>query len=150
MTSIPSNSVQLPAATTPLASAAAPAAGGLGKQDFLNLLMAQLKNQDPMAPVDNTAMVAQMAQFSALEATQTLSATQQSSNNLQTVSQAGAMIGKYIQANQSDGTSTTGAVTGVNFTTTAGAVTPTLVVDGQNVDYSTVVEVSSTPITNAG
>src|ERR1043166_2319095 len=100
MTSISSNTVQTPAASTPNAVAAAPTSAGLGKQDFLNLLMAQLKNQDPMKPVDNTAMVAQMAQFSALEATEALSATQQSSNNLQTVSQAGAMIGKYVQANQ--------------------------------------------------
>lgn len=34
--------------------------------DFLSLMTAQLKNQDPFAPVDNTQMVAQMAQFSSL------------------------------------------------------------------------------------
>jgi flagellar basal-body rod modification protein FlgD len=34
--------------------------------DFLTLMTAQLKNQDPFEPVDNTAMVAQMAQFSSL------------------------------------------------------------------------------------
>jgi hypothetical protein len=40
----------------------------LGKDAFLQLLVLQMKNQDPLNPQDNTAMVAQLAQFSALEA----------------------------------------------------------------------------------
>jgi flagellar basal-body rod modification protein FlgD len=40
----------------------------LGKNDFLKLLMAQLANQDPTAPSDNQAFVAQLAQFAGLEA----------------------------------------------------------------------------------
>jgi flagellar basal-body rod modification protein FlgD len=38
----------------------------MGQSDFLTLMTAQLKNQDPFQPVDNTQMVAQMAQFSSL------------------------------------------------------------------------------------
>jgi flagellar basal-body rod modification protein FlgD len=38
----------------------------LGQADFLQLMTAQLKNQDPFNPVDNTQMVAQMAQFSSV------------------------------------------------------------------------------------
>jgi flagellar basal-body rod modification protein FlgD len=38
----------------------------LGQGDFLKLMTAQMKNQDPFDPVDNTQMVAQMAQFSSL------------------------------------------------------------------------------------
>lgn len=38
----------------------------LGQADFLKLMTAQMKNQDPFDPVDNTQMVAQMAQFSSL------------------------------------------------------------------------------------
>jgi flagellar basal-body rod modification protein FlgD len=121
----------------------------LGKQDFLKLLMAQLQNQDPMKPMDDTQMIAQMAQFSALEASQQLNATMQASNNMQTVFQAGALIGKYIQANQTDGTNTTGAVTSVGFTTTNGVTAPTIQVSGKNVDFSTITKVSSTPITTA-
>src|SRR5438445_10506629 len=121
----------------------------LGKQDFLKVLMAQLQNQDPMKPMDDTQMIAQMAQFTALEATQSLQATMQASNNMQTVAQAGGLIGKYVQSNQADGTSILGAVTGVNFTTTDGVTSPTLVVNGTDVDYSSIRKVSTTPIAQA-
>ncbi|HLZ30282.1 MAG TPA: flagellar hook capping FlgD N-terminal domain-containing protein [Chloroflexota bacterium] len=143
------NQTTVPATSATSARAAVPAAGkpALGKDDFLKLLMAQLQNQDPMKPMDDTAMIAQMAQFSALEATQQLNATITQSANVQTVASAGALIGKYVQANLADGSSSMGAVTGVNFTTTAGVVSPTLVIDGKDVDYSTIVKVSSSPIT---
>ncbi|MFP4522751.1 MAG: flagellar hook assembly protein FlgD, partial [Fibrobacterota bacterium] len=44
----------------------------LGKNDFLELLVTQLRYQDPLKPMDNQQFVAQMAQFSALEGTQNL------------------------------------------------------------------------------
>ncbi|GMO56900.1 MAG: flagellar hook assembly protein FlgD [Treponemataceae bacterium] len=41
----------------------------LGKDDFLQLFLVQMKNQDPSNPMDNSQFSAQMAQFSALEQT---------------------------------------------------------------------------------
>lgn len=147
------NSVQVPA-TSARGSTAAPATTAdkskqLGKQDFLKLLMAQLQNQDPMKPMDDTQMIAQMAQFSALEATQSLQQTLQRATNNQTIAQAAALIGKYVQADQADGSTVTGAVTSVDFTSADGVVAPTVIVNNRNVDYSTIRKISSTPIAKA-
>lgn len=45
------------------------ATGGSGSERnlFMTLLVAQLKNQDPLAPQDGTAFVAQLAQFNSLD-----------------------------------------------------------------------------------
>jgi flagellar basal-body rod modification protein FlgD len=40
--------------------------GGMGADDFVKLLTTQLQNQDPTEPVDNSQMLAQLAQFSSL------------------------------------------------------------------------------------
>jgi flagellar basal-body rod modification protein FlgD len=79
LTSISSNNQQSALAA---ASAAAvptlPANKQLGESDFLNLLVTQLKNQDPLKPVDNQEFVAQLAQFSQLQqSTQQVSLLQQ-------------------------------------------------------------------------
>jgi flagellar basal-body rod modification protein FlgD len=57
------------ASTSTDLSSALGSSSTLGEQDFLTLLVAQLKNQDPLSPQDNTAFVAQLAQFSTLQAT---------------------------------------------------------------------------------
>jgi len=48
---------------------------GMGQKDFLTLFTTQLKCQDPLDPVKNEAFVAQLAQFSQLEATTGMSDT---------------------------------------------------------------------------
>ena len=49
-------------------------AGSMGEKDFLKLFTTQLQNQDPLDPVKNEAFVAQLAQFSQLQATTTMRA----------------------------------------------------------------------------
>lgn len=63
-------STQSTSATTP-ASAQSP----LGKEDFLQLLVAQLSAQDPLNPMDSREFSAQLAQFSALEQMTNINAT---------------------------------------------------------------------------
>ena len=71
----------------------------MGKQDFLTLFTAQLKNQNPLDPVKNEAFVAQLAQFSQLEA---LTNMQKSLDSFVTTMSAermlsgAALIGKRI------------------------------------------------------
>ena len=73
----------------------------MGKDEFLKLLIAQLKNQDPLSPMDNTEFTAQMAQFSSLEQLfqvndnlQNLAALSASVSNTQAL----ALIGKEVTA----------------------------------------------------
>jgi flagellar basal-body rod modification protein FlgD len=61
----------------------------MGRDQFLKLLLAQLQNQDPTSPMENTDMMAQMAQFSALEAMQQMAGATNAS-------QAYGMIGKGV------------------------------------------------------
>ena len=63
------------ARTTPTPAVSASSAQTLDQNDFLKLMTAQLNNQDPFEPVDNTQMVAQMAQFSSLAGITEMSST---------------------------------------------------------------------------
>ncbi|WP_051881538.1 flagellar hook capping FlgD N-terminal domain-containing protein [Parvularcula oceani] len=62
-----------PLANAPASSAAAPASGApqAGQPEeltqFLSLLTTQIRNQDPLTPLDSTAFVEQLATFSSLE-----------------------------------------------------------------------------------
>jgi len=64
----------------------------LGKEDFLKLLVTQLKNQDPLSPMDDKEFIAQLAQFSTLEQMQNI-------NNSFNAIRAINLIGKSINAN---------------------------------------------------
>lgn len=66
----------------------------MDKNAFLQLLVAQLKNQDPMEPLKNEQFLAQLAQFSQLEATQNLEKNGTDSANLQ----AAALVGMTVTA----------------------------------------------------
>lgn len=71
----------------------------LDQSDFLKLLTTQLKNQDPLNPIENEAFVAQMAQFSSLsgitEMNTKLGSILDSLNNNQ-LSTATGLVGKYV------------------------------------------------------
>jgi flagellar basal-body rod modification protein FlgD len=89
----------------------------LGKDDFLKLLLAQMQNQDPLNPMDNSQMVAQLAQFSTLEQMQgvndrldTLALAQASANQ----TQASMLVGKSVSYKTSQLTHTSGAPTPIS------------------------------------
>lgn len=65
MTAVSATDPTAPGAATP--TSVANTAATLGKDQFLQLLVAQLKNQDPTSPMDGTQFAAQLAQFSTVE-----------------------------------------------------------------------------------
>ena len=74
----------------------------LGKDDFLNLLITQLQNQDPLNPTDSTEFTAQLAQFSSLEQLSNVNDNLEQLQNYQAAannSQAVSLLGKEITAN---------------------------------------------------
>ena len=78
----------------------------LGKDDFLKLLVTQLRYQDPMKPMDDTQFIAQMAQFSSLEQMQNM-------NTSIETTQATAMIGKSVNWTDDAGQEQSGLVKSV-------------------------------------
>ncbi|CAM3356169.1 flagellar hook assembly protein FlgD [Marinicrinis lubricantis] len=66
----------------------------LGKDEFLQLLVAQLKNQDPTQPVEDREFISQMAQFSSVE--QIMNMSQQLSMMRQSMGISSDLIGKNV------------------------------------------------------
>jgi flagellar basal-body rod modification protein FlgD len=103
--------------TTPGATGAAKTAGPtLGKDDFLKLLVGQLRNQDPMNPSSDTDFIGQMAQFSQLEQTTNMAGTNEKLAAQQEGARAVALLGKSVTyPDATTGVSTTGVVERVEW-----------------------------------
>ncbi len=123
------------ATTTGTASttAAAPSQA-LGQADFLQLLSTQFQNQDPMKPMDDTAFIAQMAQFTSLQQTQTLTQQMTQMRATQDLTTANSYIGRSVTVDAGNGATATGNVTAVD----ASGASPMLVINGQSYALSSV------------
>jgi flagellar basal-body rod modification protein FlgD len=86
----------------------------LGKDDFLKLLVAQLKNQDPANPMDSSQFMGQLAQFSSLEQMTNMAQGIDSLGVSQAVSQGVALIGHQLIYSRADGTTATGVADGIS------------------------------------
>ena len=92
---------------------------GLGSLDsdvFLQLMVAQLRYQNPMEPTDATAMMEQTAQFTTVETLQAIAETQRQIINMSQLNTAMDMVGKQVEAIDSFGAPTEGVVQGIKFT----------------------------------
>lgn len=93
--------MEIQSVATGATSVPAAARSDLGKDAFLQLLVTQLRYQDPLSPMENEAFLAQLAQFSSLEQMQQLNETVESSNLLaQSLnnSAAAGFIGRHVRA----------------------------------------------------
>jgi flagellar basal-body rod modification protein FlgD len=110
---------------------AATDAFGLSFESLLKIVLTQLTYQDPLKPMDNFQFVSQLAQFSQIQQTQTMSDSLQTLVAAQSTSQAASLLGKRVDV-PAGGTTLSGRVTAVSFV--QGTATLTLqLVNGQTV-----------------
>ena len=102
-------------------------AGVLGKDDFLKLLVAQLKNQDPSNAQDMESMTQQMTQFSMLEQLTNLAESTETSNISLARTHAVELLGKTVTYRGADGEEHEGVVEHVDTTSSA----PRLTIGGE-------------------
>lgn len=111
----------------------------LGQNDFLQLMMDQLKNQDPLNPGDPTQYLSELAQFSSLEAMTNVATSSQNQANQSASTEALALVGKNVTYTDAHGPGQTGTVTSVQFTSAG----PTLTIGSQSgITLSEVTEAS--------
>jgi flagellar basal-body rod modification protein FlgD len=101
---------------------------------FLNLLVDELKFQNPLDPTNSSDFMNQIAELSRVEQLQTVSTSSE-------ISEAAGLIGQSVSGVDASGSLITGTVTGV----TSGANGPTLDVDGESVGLSSVQQIGAAP-----
>ena len=111
----------------------------LGQDEFLQLLVVQMRNQDPLKPVSDTEFIAQMAQFSNLEQTKAMSSDIAKLRQSTAFNQGTALMGKQVSLLSGGSTFTKGIVT--DLTVKDGEVS--LIVNGKTYELGQVVSVNS-------
>lgn len=110
----------------------------LGQDAFMQLMLEQLKNQDPMNPMDNQQFLQQQAQFTQLNEIQKMNSNMSLNNQIM---QASSLIGKEVTiTDPNDNTKQIkGTVSSANF----GGASPTISVDGKDYPIGYVVTVGN-------
>ena len=111
----------------------------LGQDEFLGLLVTQMRNQDPLKPVSDTEFIAQMAQFSNLEQTKVMSSDIAQLRQSSAFTQATSLMDKQVRLLSGESTFTKGIVT--DLAVRDGEVR--LIINGKPYELGQVVSVNS-------
>ncbi|WP_445155242.1 flagellar hook assembly protein FlgD [Arthrobacter sp. Hor0625] len=103
------------AGTTPEAAAVRAPVQTMDANVFMSLLVAQLKNQNPSAPMDTNQMMAQTIQLSMMEKMTELTSNSKEGFSLQMRSAAAQLIGHSVDYTLPDGTAGSGIASSVSF-----------------------------------
>lgn len=115
----------------------------LGQNDFLKLLAKQFQTQDPMKPMEDTAFIAQMAQFSSLEQSKTMSADMAALRSDQQRAAANSYLGHRVTVDDGNKGTAVGDVSAVD----ARGTEPQLVINGVSYPLSSVLLVEPGSVT---
>ncbi len=110
----------------------------MGKDTFLQLLVAQMRYQDPSNPTSTTEFMSQTATFTQVEKLEEIASQNASLLSLQRSLSAGALVGHAVSWTAEDGTTQTGTVSSVRF----GTGEPTAVVGDRQVPFGRLTEIS--------
>jgi len=119
------------AATTSAANSAMKQSMGLNTNDFLNLFITQLQNQDPLNPQDSSQFIGQLAQLTQVEQAYNTNTNLQgllSQGGNSTAMASVSMIGKQVQAQGSQVSLQSGSPTAVNFSLASAASNVTVAI----------------------
>jgi flagellar basal-body rod modification protein FlgD len=95
----------------------------MGENDFLQLMMIQLKNQDPSNPSDPTQYLSELANFSTLEQETQIAQSSQTSAAAQQTASALGLLGHTVTYTDANGATQTGTVSKVNFSSSGPSLT---------------------------
>jgi flagellar basal-body rod modification protein FlgD len=85
----------------------------LGRDQFMRLLVTQMRNQNPLDPIQDAEFIAQLAQFSSLEGIEKLNTSFGDMLALQQITQGSNLIGKSVVYESSEATLGRGIVDGI-------------------------------------
>lgn len=120
------------------------ASSNLDKDTFLQLLVTQLKYQDPLNPTDQTQFLAQSAQFSTLEKMEVVAQQSAQAFAAQMAFGASNLVGRPVTYLDEGGQEVTGSVESVRF----GATGPMLSVDGVEIAMNNLVSIGQASATS--
>lgn len=115
------------------------------KDMFLQLMVAQMKYQDPLNPTDSSQFLAQTAQFTALEKMQDVADQSAMLLSTQLAFGASSLIGQTVRWYDDTGSELSGTVQGTTYLATG----PVLSVDGKQVPITDVISVGDAPTIKA-
>ena len=113
----------------------------MGKDTFLKLLVAQLKYQNPMQPVDSSQFMAQTAQFTMVEKLEAMAAQTDALVAGEASQRAAGLLGRQVSWLDGQGAAQSGVVTGTRL----GSDGPVLLLGTTEVPLSQVREVALAP-----
>ncbi|MCQ9162507.1 flagellar hook assembly protein FlgD [Arthrobacter sp. STN4] len=87
----------------------------MDQEVFMNLLVTQLRNQDPSSPMDTNQMISQTTQLATMEKLTSLDKTATENFSLQMRTAAAALLGTRVSWADKDGTPHTGVASSVSF-----------------------------------
>lgn len=132
--------------TSGAATSSTTGANSFGDQKvFLELMVAQMRYQDPLNPADSSEFMAQTAQFTALEKMQSVADQTALLFSSQMAFGATSMIGQTVRWYDESGVEQSGTVQGATYLSTG----PMLSVDGNQVPITGVISVGEAPTITA-